>query len=179
MTVIDLHSISTLEGNPDGSLWSSEFDEKVWSESKRMGQTLETYIENVKGRRIPSEKWLASLVQAFTSVAYKHKRLYNKAEFLSFWRPAIMKENPMLDNITKSLYPNKFDRGIGALRELREQGKVPDIIWKPWTITKYKHTPIGPFAKLSQMMGKLPIYLGIGLAIYVGVPAIKTRWLNV
>ena len=126
MTSIILHDDFTLDGNPDGSIWSSEFDREVWKASKKLAPKLEYHIEVVKDRRIPSENWLASLIQAFTSVAYKHKKVYNRDEFTSWWKPMIMRENPMLNNYTKIIYPHKFDRGIGGLRELHAQGKVPD-----------------------------------------------------
>lgn len=166
-------TVALLEGNPDGGFISaSEFDKMVWTKSKELAPTLKVYIEEVKDRRIPSESWLASLIQAFASVAYKNKREYKREDFTSWWRPMIIKENFMLDNITKALYPYKFDRGIGALRELREQGKVPDIIWKPWTVTRYSHEQVGPLDVLTKVGLRLPVYAAIGVAIYVGVPAL-------
>jgi len=169
----------TLQGNPDGGFISStEFDKAIWEESRRLAPILKNHIEVVKDRRIPSENWLASLIQAFASVAYKNKREYKREDFLSWWEPMIKKENPMLDNVTKVLYPYKFDRGIGGLRELREQGIVTDLIWRPWTVTKFSHKQIGPLEVLKSGGNKLYVYALIGVAIYAGVPAIIKAFSN-
>jgi len=189
MTVIDLHSI-TLEGNPDGSVWSSKFDEAVWSASKKLAPLLEQHIE-LKGERIPSDNWLSSFIQAFTAVAYKNKRVYNRRDYFSFWLPAIKQENHMLDNITKIIYPDKFNRAMGGLRELHEKGLVPNIIWRPNTIKKYSHIPIDPASKGVEIVkdlaqgtgeiigkmafGKLGLAIAIGIGVYVGVPALIKR----
>jgi len=168
MTTIS--NIEFLDGNPDGSVWSSEFDEAVWKASRNLAPVLHYHITEVNKKTIPSKYWLASLIQAFTSVAYKNKKEYNRSEFTSWWLPMIKAENPMLDNITKIMYPNKFDRGIGGLRELREQGKVPDIIWKPWAIKSYAHTPVGPMDKLIELLKKGGWIIIGGIAVYFLLP---------
>ena len=162
-----------LQGQPDGNFWPTAFDEAVWKESKRLGEILYNYVTIEKDRRLPSANWCASLIQAFTAVAYKNKREYKKADFLTWWRPRIIEENSMLDNVLKSMYPYKFDRGIGGLRELREKGLVPDLIWLPWKqADKYEHDVISPFTNMQALIKKLPFYVGIGVAVYVGVPAL-------
>ena len=173
MTSIDIHSIELGASfsdtyGIDKGMWNTEFEDAVWKQSRKTGQQLETYIENVKDRRIPSNNWLASLVYAFTKVAYQHRREYRKEDFTSFWKPEIMKANPALDNITKSIYPHKFDRGIGALRELREQGQVPDLIWKPWTSKLDHDTPIGFWERIEKLLKQgAGILIGVGLVAYM------------
>lgn len=159
-------TIELLEGNPDGGIFATEFDRQIWDASKKMAPILHHHVSVIKNRRIPSKYWLSSLIQAFASVAYKHKRLYKRSDFLSWWKPSIMAENSMLDNISKIHYPNKFDRGIGGLRELREQGKVPDIIWKPWTITSYSHTPTTPLSILKSSTKTIVFVAAFGIAAY-------------
>jgi hypothetical protein len=160
-------NVEILDGNPDGSIFATEFDKKIWEESKKLAPVLHNYVTVIKDRRFPSENWTASLIQAFASVAYKYKREYDRNDFLSWWRPMIIKENFMLDNFTKASYVYKFDRGIGGLRELREQGRVPDIIWKPWTVAhKYEHEPVGPIDQLKIIASKIPIYIIGGIAVY-------------
>jgi len=160
---------------PDAGYFNSEFEDVVWDNAKTVGAELHDYIAIEKNRNIPSKKWLASLVYAFTTVAYKHKRLYQKEDFTSFWKPEIMKMNPMLDNITKIMYRHKFDRGIVGLRELREQGKVPDIIWKPWAVAaKYEHKPVGPIERVGKVIkGSGYTYMLLGIAaVYLFMPRI-------
>jgi hypothetical protein len=175
MTTIDIHNIELGADYPDPigideGFWNTEFEDAVWKQSREMGQKLETYIEKVKDRRIPSNRWLSSLVYAFTKVAYHHKREYKKEDFLSFWKPEIIKANPALDNISKLHYPHKFDRGIGALRELREQGQVPNLIWKPWTSNLDHKTPIGFWERVEKLLKQ-----GAGILIGVGVVAYMVR----
>lgn len=136
MPSIEIESLG--DANPDGGFFETPFDKAVELASRELAPILQHHITVVKSRRIPDINYLTALIQTFATVAYKFHRTYDKADFTTWWKPMMLKESPMLR--FPVTYINKLDRGVGGLRELREQGKVPDIIWKPWKLAdQYEH----------------------------------------
>lgn len=125
------------DANPSGKFWDTDFDNAVEKVVDSFAPILRNYAKSVLDYWVfPSVGWVEDFLLAFVATAYQYKREYKPGDWETFWKPAIESQIGFWAKYDGMGYINKYDRAMRALRELHDQGKVPEIIWTPWTEAK-------------------------------------------